>query len=419
MGVPGRIDGDRLLARLDALARVSEQGAGVTRLAYSAQDAIGRELVAGWMSDAGLEVTTDPATNVIGRLPRRGSCPRTLVTGSHLDTVVQAGRLDGAYGVVAAIEVAVGAAALHHPLTVVAFANEEGARGTAGLNGSTAIAGRSETVDLGRLDDEAISLADRLRASGGEPEQLDRAAWPIGSTVAFVELHVEQGPLLDRSGRPIGVVQGITGQRQLVVDVVGCANHAGTTPMSGRHDALVAAAELVSSVEHLTGRGGVRVATVGHMTVEPNVRNVVPGRVRLTVDLRDVEGTLLDAATTEFEHRAEQIGVSRGVSITASCIDDIAPTSCHPVVRDAITAAAEHSGLAWQPIISGASHDAQSMAALGPVGMIFVPSADGVSHAPSEATSPDDLVAGANVLLDTLVQLDEGPLCDHTLRPRD
>jgi len=410
------VDVDRLLARLHALEQVSDGGPGVTRLAYSPLDSLGRELVGGWMRAAGLQVHIDQATNVVGRLPGRAGCERVLATGSHLDTVVHGGWLDGAYGVVAAIEVAAaanGAAALDHPLTVVAFANEEGGRGTPGLTGSSAIARGAGTVDLSSLDDEGVSLADRLRSSGGDPDRLDLARWAEESVVAFVELHVEQGPILDRSGRRVGAVEAITGQRQFEVDVVGETNHAGTTPMAGRRDAVVAAAEVVIAVERLTGEAGVRVATVGRMVAEPNVRNVVSGRVHLAVDLRDADRDRMDAATAELERETQRIAVSRDVRISVRGHHSVAPTHCDPVVRAAVIDAAGGLGLSWQPIVSGASHDAQSMAALGPVGMIFVPSMGGVSHAPIENTSPDDLVAGADVLLAALLELDASALCHH------
>lgn len=443
------VDGDRLLARLAALAQVSDEGPGVTRLAYSPADVRARDMVAGWMAEAGLEVWVDAATNLIGRLPGRcvpgdgvpgdglpgdgvpgdgrsggalpgggGRCSHYLSTGSHLDTVVQAGALDGAYGVVAAVEVAATLArsgGLDHSLVVVAFANEEGARGTAGLNGSRAI-GRPDTVDLAARDDEGVSLGDRLRAAGGDASLIGSAAWRPGALLAHVELHVEQGPILDRSGQSIGAVEAITGQRQLEVEIVGQANHAGTTPMAGRRDALVAAALFIAAVEHVTGPGGVRVATVGRLAVEPNVRNVVPGRVRLTVDLRDAERQRIDAATTELERQGQRIAVERDVTVSLRVLHDVPPTPCHPVVCDAVSQAAEHLGLAWQPMVSGASHDTQSMTALGPVGMIFVPSTGGVSHAPGESTARDDLIAGAEVLLATLSRLDRGPLCPRQRR---
>jgi len=408
------IDGDRLLARLDALAQISSGGPGVNRLAYGQQDVVARDLVAVWMTAAGLTVTLDEATNLIGRLPGRGGCSRLLVMGSHLDTVVNAGPLDGAYGVLAAIEVAAASHSLEHELVVVAFANEEGARGTAGLSGSRAI-GRPSTVDLDALDDDGVSLAARVRGAGGAPDAIGHAAWVDGSVVAYVELHVEQGPILDRSGCQIGVVEAITGQRQFDIEVLGEANHAGTTPMEGRRDALVAAAELVLAVERLAADGGARVATTGRCVAEPGVRNVVPGRVHLAVDLRDTDAGRLETATGELLAAAQRIGSSRQVAISVERLHDVVATPCHGAIRDAVAASAEQLGLTWRSMVSGATHDGQSMSAIGPVGMVFVPSTGGVSHAPTETTPPDDLVNGANVVLATIVQLDRGALCDHTV----
>jgi allantoate deiminase len=406
-GDPWRIDGKRLLSRLDALARIGADGdGGVTRLAYGPEEKVARELVAGWMTEAGLEVATDQATNVIGHAP--GSGPR-LATGSHLDTVVGGGRLDGAYGVVAAIEAAAALAGrvgeLRHPLSVIAFANEEGANGTPGMVGSHAVAGTLTPKDLIGLDDNGRSLAEVMADAGGCPDQLARTAWGPGSLAGFIELHIEQGPVLDVKGLSAGVVSSITGRVGVEIVIEGRANHAGTTPMDLRRDALVAAAEVVLTVRQLALDQVVRVATCGHIRAWPNVRNVVPGRVLIGAELRDAEASRLDAGQEELTRRLGSLDVP-GVSITLRAGQRIPPVPCHEVLFDCVVEATERLGEKWTALPSGAGHDAQVMAALGPVAMIFVPSVDGISHSAKERTAPEDLVTGADVLVNALLTAD-------------
>ncbi len=394
------VDGARLLARLAELAAVSAPGPGVTRLAYSEFDAAARRLVAGWMSAAGLAVETDAAGNVIGRRAGGDGLPGVLATGSHLDTVVEAGPLDGAYGVVAAIEVAAVLPPLRHDLAVIAFSNEEGARGTPGMVGSLAIAGRLTAAQLAERDDEGVPLADRL---GGDPAARP-TGWPPGSLAGFLELHIEQGPVLHRAGVPIGVVSGITGRATLDVVVRGVPNHAGTTPMAARRDAAHAAALLVLAVRGLAGESGVRVATTGVLRLEPGVRNVVAGRATVGVDLRDLDDARIAAATARLREAAARIASETGTAVEVVPRSAVPAVRADPLLMGCVRDAAE--GLAHRELPSGAGHDAQVLAGLGPVGMVFVPSVDGVSHAPAEATDPAHLVAGAEVLRRALVLAD-------------
>lgn len=419
---PG-LDGARLLARLDELAAVGGQpSGGVTRLAYSAADVAGRDLVASWMAEAGLSVAVDAACNLIGRLapsPLAGSdagvgpgagVSAPIVLGSHLDTVVDGGRLDGAYGVVAAVEaVAALNAAGHrwrHPVAVVAFANEEGAGGTDGFDGSRAIAGRPNPLD--GTDRQGRSLAERLDGAGGRSAQLPGAAW-AGPVAAFLELHIEQGPVLDQAGIPLGVVTGITGRRSLDIMIEGRANHAGTTPMDLRRDALAAAARAVLAVEALAAgpSGMVRVATVGTIEVWPDVRNVVPGRARLGVDVRDLDDARLDRAVDHLTATLAGIATSTGTEITVTVDGTQRPAPADQGLMAVLEAAAGERGLVHTRLASGAGHDAQVMAALGPMAMLFVPSRHGVSHSPREHTDPAQLVAGAEVLALALARLDQ------------
>lgn len=405
------IDGDRLLARLDALATVGATSlGGVTREAYGPLDVEARATVAAWMAEAGLVAEVDAGTNLIGRRPGSDPSRPHLATGSHLDTVVEAGALDGAYGVVAAVEVA---ATLHesdlglvHGLTVVAFANEEGARGTDGMVGSRTLVGAVDTAELAATDDDGVPLAERLAAAGGDPAAIDAAAWADGAVAAFVELHVEQGPVLDQHGERLGVVLGITGRLAVDIELAGAANHAGTTPMDLRADALVAAAEVVLAVEALARDGVVRVATCGRIETSPNVRNVVPGRVVVSAELRDDHGAALDRARPELEAAVAAVAERRGIEAAVRWGQRVDPVAADPRVVAVLEGVAARSGEPWRSMWSGAGHDAQILAARVPMAMLFVPSVGGVSHSPAERTDDDDLVAGAQALLDAVLALD-------------
>lgn len=405
---PPTIDEPRLLDRLHELAQIgAEPSGGVTRLAYTEADVRGRDLVARWMTEAGLEVRVDPACNLIGSTSGTEAEAAPLVVGSHLDTVANGGRLDGAYGVLAGVEVA--AALLkdgptRHPLSVVAFANEEGAGGADSFDGSRAIVGRPNSLTA--VDRAGHTLSQRLDRAGGASSDLPSAAWTNG-LAAFVELHIEQGPVLDETGISLGAVTGITGRRNIDVTIEGKANHAGTTPMGMRTDALTAAARAILLVEQLPEATGVRVATTGIVDAYPNVRNVVPGTVTLGVEMRDLHLDPLDAATTELRRRMAELATETDTTITLDEVGAEEPVLTDPVLTDIVTKAAALQGIPCTPLASGAGHDAQVMADLGPIAMIFVPSRDGASHSPREHTDPDDLVAGAKVLLTSISLLDE------------
>lgn len=403
------IDGARLLNRLSMLREIGTTASGgVTRLAYSPDDVRARALLAEWMVAAGMEVRVDPACNLIGTLP--GSTPGApvLMSGSHADTVVEGGHLDGAYGAVAAIEVAASlrdaGTTLRHPYVAVAFANEEGARGTPGLAGSKAMAGVALPLDA--VNDDGKTLADLLRNAGGAPQQLADAAWAPGSIAAHVELHIEQGPVLEARATQIGIVEAITGRRDLDVVVSGQPNHAGTTPMDLRHDAVAAAAQVVLAVEQLATGGTIRVATVGHLVPGPNVRNVVAGSALLGVDLRDVDESRLDRAVEDLRAACDDIAAARSVGIEVRERSRQPSMPCAPAIADTAESCARDLGLTTMRMPSGAGHDSQVLGTICPVGMIFVPSAGGISHSPREHTDPEPLTVGASVLLDTIVALD-------------
>jgi N-carbamoyl-L-amino-acid hydrolase len=404
------VDGHRLLARLARLAEITATpGDGVTRLAYSPEDVAARELIAGWMREAGLTTEVDAAGNLIGRRPGTAGLRGVLATGSHQDTVVAAGPLDGAYGVVAAVEVADALRdnALRHDLAVIAFSNEEGARGTPGMVGSLAITGQLTAAQLADADDEDVPLADRITAGGGDPARIGTAAWPAGSLAGFVELHIEQGPVLDAADVPIGVVSGITGRATVDVLITGVANHAGSTPMAARRDAAIAAARIVLAVAELAGPGGVRVATAGALRVSPGVRNVVPGSATVGIDIRDLDDALVVGAVARLRASAAVIAAQTDTEIAVLPRSSVPAVPADPRLAACVRAGADGLGLAHLELPSGAGHDAQVMATIGPMAMVFTPSIAGISHASGESTAPHHLVAGADVLRDALLLADK------------
>lgn len=403
-----RVNGPRLtdtLARLGRIGRNATTG-GINRLAFSDADREARVYVTDLMRTARLDVSVDAAGNLIGR--RAGSEPSlpALMFGSHIDSVPEGGNYDGPVGSIAAMEVAQTLAdrgvTTRHPLEVVIFSNEEN-----GKTGSRATSGEIEARELDLVTATGKTVRDGIAFVGGEPGNLDRARRAAGSIAAFFELHVEQGGVLDRGGIPIGVVEGIVGIKRWNVTVEGFANHAGTTPMDARQDALVAAARLVDAV-HRTTRSmpGRQVATVGRITAEPGAPNVIPGRAVLSLEIRDLDMAKIDAVFDRLRGEAQDIGTATGTTFAfAPFYTSNAALTAEPL-RQVIESAAADVGLKTMRLPSGAGHDAQSIALLAPIGMIFVPSAGGISHSPKEFTRPEDVVNGANVLLATLLNAD-------------
>jgi len=398
-----QIDGSSLIRQISRLAST-----GLTRLAYSQEDIEARAVVKEMLAAAALEIHTDAGGNIIGRREGRKSYP-PIAFGSHVDTVRNGGKYDGVLGVLAGIE-CVNALTradytTEHPLELIIFANEEGQVFDA-LCGSKAITGLLSPNDLARTDGNSRTLADAIKDIGGDPVQLPVTARKQGDVAAFIELHIEQGGILHNSETPIGIVQGITGITYTDVCIVGLANHSGTTVMELRRDALAAASDLILIVEKVALEGRCRVATVGRMTVTPNATNIIPGEVQLTIELRDLDARRMADTLEHLHHCAQIIQEHRRVNVFFRDRSPIQPVPCSTVVQKAIRESCTDLGLRYRALPSGAGHDAQMMATLGPMGMIFVPSVGGISHSPKEFTSDEDCINGAEVLLETILRLD-------------
>lgn len=405
-----RIDAARLQQSLEGLSVYGrpEGGTfadGVSRVAYSDADVAGRKYAMELMRAAGLEPRIDTAGNILGRRDGSDRSLKPILFGSHIDSVPSGGNFDGDLGSLSAIEVArtlrERGVTTRHPLQIVIWSNEE-----ALTMGSRAAAGDLQTADLARVHN-GIPLADNLRKIGGDPARLAEARMAPGSIHCYLELHIEQGGTLDKAGIPIGVVEGIVSIDEYEVEIRGFVNHAGTTPMPERRNALLAAAKLIEAVQEIVTREpGRQVGTVGHLEVFPNARNVVPGTVKHSIELRDLSPEKIARLGDEIQNRAQEIAQQTKTDISMKKVEHDPPAVATPAVQSQIEAAAASLGLRTMRLPSGAGHDAQVIAKLGPMGMIFVPSVDGISHSPKELTRWPDCANGANVLLQTVLGMD-------------
>jgi allantoate deiminase len=384
-------DAKAVLERCDLLARCSEEPGRLTRRFGTPALQNARALVEGWMLEAGLDVRRDPIGNIVGRLPGGGG--RTLVLGSHLDTVVDAGRYDGALGVVVALASVerLRGRDLPFALEVVGFADEEGVRyGTAFL-GSAVMAGRFDDAWLRRVDGDGVALADAVRDWGGDPDALASGRRRQEELLGYLEVHIEQGPVLDDGNLPVGVVTAVAGQTRAGVTFSGRAGHAGTTPMGRRCDALAAAAGWIGAVEaEAQSREGL-VATVGEIAVEPGAPNVIPGRTAASLDVRHADDGVREEAARELRDQAERIGAARGVEVAWEQIQAAAAVDCSPELTEELAAAVADAGYEAPRLTSGAGHDAVMMAAVAPVALLFVRCAGGISHHPDESVREEDV----------------------------
>lgn len=405
-----RVDGDRLNQRFVDLARFGKNAeGGMDRVAFSDADIESRPYLKKSMEAAGLEVHVDEAGNIFGRRPGSDSSLPPIVFGSHTDSVPNGGMYDGPVGSLCAIEVAhalnENEVTTRHPLEVVILTDEEG-----GLVGSKALIGKLSAAALQQVSHSGKTIAEGITALGGDPAALENMVRSQGDVAAYIEVHIEQGRILDSEKIDIGVVEGIVGISWWDVTIEGSANHAGTTPMNLRQDALLAAAELVLAVNRVvTSVPGAQVGTVGRINAEPGVPNVIPGTVEMSLELRDLSEDKVDALFESIEKEAAAIAGKTGTTISFSPIETSAlPALTDPRVREAIAESAEKLGLSSKLMPSGAGHDAQSMAQICPIGMIFIPSVDGISHSPKEYSRPGDIENGANVLLHTILEIDRG-----------
>ena len=400
-----RVKGDRIMQHIRGLAEfgTNPQG-GVSRVAYSDADKQGREYVMGLMKDASLDVTIDAAGNLIGR--RAGSVPKLppLLIGSHIDTVPEGGNYDGVVGSIGAIEVAQTLAeakiTLRHPLEVVIFQNEEG-----GLIGSRAMNGELTEKELDLVSRSGKTIREGIKFIGGDPTKLREVKRErIG---AYIELHIEQGNTLETEKINIGVVEGIVGINWWDVTIEGFANHAGTTAMNNRQDALLAAAKFIQAVNQIvTSVPGRQVGTVGRINALPGAPNVIPGKVVLSLELRDLDAAKIKMLYDKIYAEAQKIANDSKTKFEFKEINVNTPAPTNPFMRFDIVEAARRLGLSTKMMPSGAGHDAQDMARLGAVGMIFIPSVGGISHSPREFSHPEDIVNGTNVLLQTVLRFD-------------
>jgi N-carbamoyl-L-amino-acid hydrolase len=398
----------------DHLRELSEFGknpqGGVSRVAYSEADLKGREYAMRLMREARLEVSVDAAGNIIGRRAGNDASLKPLVIGSHIDSVPEGGDYDGDVGSMGAIEVAQTLAennvALRHPLEVIIFQNEEG-----GTIGSHAIATGLTEKQLNLVSNSRKTIREGVKFIGGDPDKLAGVVRKPGDVAAYLELHIEQGGVLYSEKIDIGVVEGIVGIDWWDVTIKGFANHAGTTPMNQRHDALLAAAKYIEAVNRVaTSVPGRQVGTVGKIQAFPGAYNVIPGNVTTSLELRDLDPAKMKTLFEKIMSEVQRIEKTTGTEFEFKQAISTPPAPTDARVRGVIDAAAKQLGLTTKFLPSGAGHDAQEMARLGPVGMIFIPSVDGISHSPREFSRPEDVANGTNVLLRALIQLDSTKL---------
>lgn len=401
------VNGERLNRHLVELAEFGKNPfGGVSRVAYSDFDRQGRAYTIAAMKAARLDVTVDAAGNIWGRRAGRDASAKPLVFGSHIDSVPEGGNYDGTVGSLSAIEAAQVLAergvTTRHPLDVVVFQNEEG-----GTVGSRALLGHVSAADLTLLTRSGKSIGDGITFIGGDVTKLATVRRQPGDYAAYVELHIEQGGTLEAEKLDIGVVEGIVGIGWWDVTIEGFSNHAGTTAMDNRRDAMLAAARFTEMVNRVvTSVPGRQVGTVGRLQAFPGAPNVIPGKVVLSLELRDLDARRIASLYEQVRREAAAIGEATGTTFSYAASHDSAPALTDPRVQKVIEGAASRGGLTTKYLPSGAGHDAQHMAHLCPTGMIFVPSVGGISHSPKEYSTPKDVVNGANVLLQTVLALD-------------
>lgn len=403
-----RANPDRMQQRIDALGKfgTNPQG-GVSRVAFSEADIEARAYMMGLMEAAGLDVAVDAAGNITGRRAGKNNSLPAILFGSHIDSVPEGGNYDGDVGVIGALEcielLNENDLLTEHPLEMVIFSDEEG-----GLTGSQAMSGGLEANDLDRVSNSGKTIRQGIDDIGGDAANFESARRSKEDFLAYLELHIEQGGILDEADEDIGVVEGIVGIEQWQVIYTGKANHAGTTPMDKRSNALIAASHFVIAVdEQVRDVPGTQVGTVGVIKAEPGAPNVIPGKVTMTLEMRDLSREKMMGIYQTIAARAEEIANSTGTTLTINASNlDIHPALANDDLKALVAASTEELGFSYRNMPSFAGHDAQDLAKITRMAMIFVPSKDGISHSPDEYTSPQDMANGASVLLRTILKLD-------------
>ncbi len=401
------VNGERLngwLAQFDAIGRTAS---GINRVAYSEADLAGRAFTKQLFAQSGLTMRLDTAGNMLARLPGTDAALKPILIGSHVDSVTDGGNYDGPVGSFGAIEVARSLleqkVRLRHPLEVVVWQNEEG-----GTIGSKIAVGLLTPADLDKVARSGKTVREGIGIIGGDVSRLAESVRKKGDLAGYLELHIEQGGQLEKNNRQIGVVEGIVGLRWFEITITGFANHAGATPMDQRQDAMLAAAKFTVAVnEAIRGEAGRQVATVGRLNVLPNTTNVIPGQVTLTVDLRDLSQATIDRFTARFEQLGRDIGKATSTTFAFTQMVNSTPALSDTRLTQVVESSAGVLGLTHQRMPSGAGHDAQEVAHIAPMAMIFVPSVGGISHSPREFSRTVDITNGANVLLNAVIAADK------------
>ncbi|MFH6602763.1 Zn-dependent hydrolase [Maribacter algicola] len=403
------VDQNRLENRIFDLAKFGLQENGTTeRVAFSDADIEARKWVISQLQEMGLKTSIDFAGNIIGIREGKKSGLKPISFGSHIDRVPNGGNYDGCVGAMAALEVIQtlneNKIKTKHPLEVIIFPNEEG-----GVMGSRALSGNLGKEAFQVVNSTGYSMGEGIMRLGGDTTRISEVQRKKGDMAAFLELHIEQGGILDKENLDIGIVEGIVGLKWWDVDFTGFANHAGTTPMNARQDALLAAAKFIVAVnETVNSIEGAQVATVGRIKAEPGAPNVIPGKVTASLEIRDLSSEVIEKVFRAIKEKSAKIAEDSNVQIEFHPLDTTAdPALTDPIIQKEIENSAKKLGLSINYMPSGAGHDAQDMATIAPTGMIFVPSKDGISHSPKEFTAAKDLANGTNVLLKTILALDK------------
>jgi allantoate deiminase len=397
------LSAERILQRCDALARYSELAGGLTRVFLSPENRAANQAVLGWMREAGMSARLDAIGNVVGRY--EGSRPGLpcLMLGSHLDTVRDAGKYDGMLGVISAIECVHSLAAakkrLPFAIEVLGFGDEEGVRFGTSMLGSRAVAGTLDPQVLELKDAQGTSVAEAMRAFGLDPARVSQARKTKVDVAAYVELHIEQGPVLEAEGLPVGVVSAINGFSRLRATLTGQAGHAGTVPMNLRHDALAAAAECVLAIERIAREDPELVGTVGRIDAKPGAINVIPGEVQFTIDIRAPRDELRQRAVRDAIGQIDAVSNRRGIRAKTELLQELGVTSCAPWLMQQLERAVAAEGVRVRRLPSGAGHDGMAIQAIADVAMLFVRCKAGISHNPAESISAEDAAMGAKTLL--------------------